>query len=63
MSTEWIVLVCSKNNVVTITKKFTYSSSVRQLEDISKGSNTDLHENVFFFRKIYLQKTLEISQI
>jgi len=48
--------------VVTITKEFTYSSSGRQLEDISEGSNADLHENVYF-RKINLQKKLEISEI
>jgi len=48
--------------VVTITKEFTYSSSDRQLQDISEGSNTDQHENVYF-RKINLQKTLEISEI
>jgi len=39
-----------------------YSSSDRQLEDISEGSNTDLHENVYF-QKINLQKTLENSEI
>jgi len=31
--------------------EFTYSSSDRQPEDISEGSNTDMHENV------YLRKT------
>jgi len=46
MSTEWIVLVCSMKYVVTITKEFTYSSSDRQLEDISKGIKVDLLENV-----------------
>ena len=62
MSTEWIVFVWSIKYVVTITKEFTHSSSDRQLEDISEGSNTDLHENMYF-RKINLQKTLQISEI
>jgi len=62
MSTEWIVLVCSMKYVVTITKEFTYSSSDRQLEDISEGIKVNLHENVYF-RKINLRKTLEISEI
>jgi len=47
VSTEWIVLVCSIKYVVTITKEFTNNSSVRQLEDISEGSNTVLYENVY----------------
>jgi len=55
ISTEWIVLVRSIKYVVAITKEFTYSSSDRQLEDISEGSNTDMHENAYF-RKINLQK-------
>jgi len=55
MSTEWIVLVCSIKYVVSIPKEFTCSSSDRQLEDISEGSNTDQHENVYF-RKINLNK-------
>jgi len=46
VSTEWIVFVCSIKYVVTITKELAYSSSDRQLEDISKGSNTVLYENV-----------------
>jgi len=62
MSTEWIVLVCFIEYGVTITKEFMYSSSDRQLEIISEGSNTDLHENVYF-QKINLQKTLENSEI
>jgi len=47
VSTEWIALVCSIKYVVTITKEFTYSSSDRQLEDMSEGSNTVLYENVY----------------
>jgi len=62
MSTEWIVFVRSIKYVVTITKELTYSSPDRQLADISEGSNTDLHEYAYF-RKINLQKTLEISEI
>jgi len=61
VSTEWIVLVCSIKYVVTITKVFTYSSLDRQLDDISEGGNTVLHENIYI-RKINLQKTLEISE-
>ena len=45
-----------------MTKEFMYSSSDRQLEDISEGSNTVLYENVYIW-KINLQKTLEISEI
>jgi len=59
VSTEWIVLLCSIKYVITISKEFTYSSSDRQLEDISEGGNTVLHENVSI-RKINLQKTLEM---
>ena len=62
MSSEWIVLVCSIKYAVTITKVFTYSSSDRQLKDISEGDNTVLHENVYIW-KIYLQKMLEITEI
>jgi len=40
---------------------FTYSSLDRQLDDISEGGNTVLHENIYI-RKINLQKTLEISE-
>jgi len=47
VSTEWIVLVCSIKYVVTITKELRYSSSDRQLENISQGSNTVLNENVY----------------
>jgi len=46
VSTEWIVLVCSMKYAVTIAKEFTYSSSDRQLEDISEDGNTVPHENV-----------------
>jgi len=62
VSTEWIVLVCSIKYVVTITKEFTYSSSDRQLKDISEGGNTVLNENVSI-RKINLQRMLKISEI
>jgi len=47
VSTEWIVLVWSIKYAVTITKEFTYSSSDRQLEDISENGNTVLHGNVY----------------
>jgi len=47
VSTEWIVLVCTIKYAVTLTKEFTSSSSDRQLEDISEGGNTVLHENVY----------------
>jgi len=62
VSTEWIVLLCSIKYVITITKKFTHSSSDGQVEDIFEGGNMILHENVSI-RKINLQKTLEISEI
>jgi len=62
VSTEWIVLVWSIKYAVTITNEFTYSSSDQQLEDISEGGNTVLHENVYT-RKINLQKSLEITEI
>ena len=54
VSTEWIVLVCSIKYVVTMTKKFPYSSSDRQPDNISEGGNTVLHENVYI-RRIYPQ--------
>jgi len=56
------LFVCCIKYVITITKVFTYSSSDRQPEDISEGSNTVLHENVYI-RKLNLQKTLEITEI
>ena len=54
VSTGWIVLVCSIKYVVTMTKKFPYSSSDRQPDNISEGGNTVLHENVYI-RTIYPQ--------
>jgi len=39
-----------------------YSSSDRQLDDISESGNTDLYENVCIW-KINLQKTLEFTEI
>jgi len=56
VSTEWIVLVCSKKCVVTTTKEFTYSSSDRQLGDISEGGNTVLHENVSIQKITYKKR-------
>jgi len=56
------MLTCSIQYVVTITKEFTYSSSDRQLDDISESANTVLNENVYI-RKINLQKWIEISEI